>query len=527
MANDRPVCLLLCALGGEGGGVLSNWLIETARRAGYLAQKTSIPGVAQRTGATTYYVEIYPVPIEQLGGRKPVFSLYPVPGMVDALISSELLETARQVALGMADALNTVIVSSTSRSLTTNERIPMGDGRFDSTRLVEVLRANSRALHLVDMGGIARDTGTAVSAAMLGAVAASGLLPFALHDFEAAIAEGGKSARVNLEGFTRAYLEVAQARGATATAPPAHGFASQTSRRLPEAVRASFPAAAQDMLALGYARLLDYQDVAYADLYVRRMQRVLDGERASDPEAAHDYATTREMARWLALWMAFDDVIRVADLKLRGSRRLRVRKEVRAGEGDIVKIYDYFRPGVAELAGLLPAPLAHLVLRWDDARRQRGMTSASLPLVLATHTAMGTLILRALAALRRYRPRSHRYAREQALIEHWMQAVQTLQQQDWRCGYEMALCARLIKGYGATNEHGKGNLQHLLENFVQIANPAAPAFHAQAIARAREAALADDAGKTFDTVLQSYGAPARPRKAVPIRFVKRARAPTL
>ena len=91
----------------------------------------------------------------------------------------------------------------------------------------------------------------------------------------------------------------------------------------------------------------------------------------------------------------------------------------------------------------------------------------------------------------------------------------------------MALCARLIKGYGATNEHGKGNLQHLLEHFVQIANPAAPAFHAQAIARAREAALADDAGKTFDTVLQSYGAPARPRKAVPIRFVKRARAPTL
>ena len=49
----QPISILLCALGGEGGGVLADWLVDVARHAGYPAQATSIPGVAQRTGATT------------------------------------------------------------------------------------------------------------------------------------------------------------------------------------------------------------------------------------------------------------------------------------------------------------------------------------------------------------------------------------------------------------------------------------------------------------------------------------------
>jgi indolepyruvate ferredoxin oxidoreductase beta subunit len=52
--QSRPITVLICALGGEGGGVLAEWLVETATHSGYVAQSTSIPGVAQRTGATTY-----------------------------------------------------------------------------------------------------------------------------------------------------------------------------------------------------------------------------------------------------------------------------------------------------------------------------------------------------------------------------------------------------------------------------------------------------------------------------------------
>ena len=527
MSEQRPISLLLCALGGEGGGVLSDWLIATAHRAGYAAQKTSIPGVAQRTGATTYYVEVHPVPIAQLGGKRPVFSLYPVPGMIDALISSELLETARQTSMGMADAQHTIIVSSTARALTTAERIQMGDGRLDSAKLIDTLRANSRELHLLDMAGLAQEAGTVVSAVMLGALAGCGFLPFARADYEAVLFKGTTSNLANLEGFSRAFAETAKSsqlgalrmQSAPITTP-------QTASTLPEAVRFRFPAQVHAMLALGYARVLDYQDRAYADIYLQRLERVLEAERTTDPTAQQEFTTTREIARWLALWMAFDDVVRVADLKIRASRRLRVRSEVKANARDVVRVYDYLRPGVGELAGLLPETIAKYLLRHDAKRKQHGLASWSLPIVLATHTVTGALTLRLLASLRWLRPRGYRYASEQRLIERWLRAVRLLTLRDWQCGYEMALCGRLIKGYGATNERGKDNLSYLLSHFEQFTPQDAPLAHAPAIARAREAALADEAGKTLEGVLQSYGAPARPPKAAPIHFVKRARSPS-
>src|SRR5690606_30815322 len=80
---ERPLTILIAALGGEGGGVMADWLMEAATRCGYPAQATSIPGVAQRTGATTYYLEIFPATREALGGREPVFSLTASPGNVD------------------------------------------------------------------------------------------------------------------------------------------------------------------------------------------------------------------------------------------------------------------------------------------------------------------------------------------------------------------------------------------------------------------------------------------------------------
>src|SRR5262245_58209433 len=175
-ASTRPITLLLCALGGEGGGVLAQWLVDAALRAGHAAQSTSIPGVAQRTGATTYYLEFFPLPQSALGDRRPLFGLVPVPGALDALVCSELLEAARQVTLGMVAANRTLVIASTARTLTTAERMPLGDGRVDAASLVALLREYSREHHLLDLNAIAREAGTVVSAAMLGAIAASGLL---------------------------------------------------------------------------------------------------------------------------------------------------------------------------------------------------------------------------------------------------------------------------------------------------------------------------------------------------------------
>ena len=519
MRRQEPITLLICALGGEGGGVLTEWLVDTARRAGYAAQSTSIPGVAQRTGATTYYLEVFPVPLAQLGGQRPIFSLNPLPGRLDGLVSSELLETSRQIANGLVSAERTLVISASGRTLTTLERMQPGDGRRDSDELLALLREHSRAHHVLDMSGLARQSRTVVSAVMLGALAGSGLLPFQRADYEATVRAGGGPAEASLRGFALACDEVQRQRqqqglldawlpNAPATDPQAEADAEAIRRAAPPALQ-DFPTALHPLLTLGHARVCDYQSAAYGERYLQRLRGLLAAERAADPHARHSFAVTREAARWLALWMAFDDLIRVADLKSRASRWQRVRAEVQAGEDELLKVYEHFKPGVPEIAGLLPAPLAARLLAWDRRRAQPW----SLALKLGTHTVTGLLALRVMAKLTPLRVHGSRFASEQALIDQWLQGIHAGLQHSWANGHELAQCGRLIKGYGSTHERGQENLMHILRHLITA--PAAT------LSAARQAALKDEAGQALDATLQAHGAPARPLKEVPIRWMRR------
>ncbi len=485
--NAEPITVLVGALGGEGGGVLSEWLYELAVRAGHSAQATSVPGVAQRTGATTYYVEIAPRPEAALGGRRPVFSLNPVPGEIDLLVSSELLETLRQVGHGMCSAERTVVVSSTARALTVAEKMQLGDGRVDSAALVATLQRHCRSAELLDLAALARQAGTAISAVLFGAIAASGVLPFERALYEETIRAGGKGVDASLRGFALAFEAVARQRA---------------QRAVVEA--ALQPAAPPDFRALGRARVAAYQDEAYARLYDQRLARI---------DAVADAATARETARWLALWMAFDDVVRVAGAKVAASRLARVRREVGAQDDEIVRTYDHFKPGVPELAGLLPPALAARLQAWDRRRVARGREPWALPLRVGTHTVAGALALRLMASLKGLRRRGSRWAAEQALIERWLAAVEQGARRDAALGLELARCGRLIKGYGSTNERGRANLLHIVDHVA--------AQGAGAVAAARTAALADDAGRGLDRTLQQLGAPPRPVPEQTVRWYKR------
>ncbi len=519
IAAMKPVRILIAALGGQGGGVLAQWLVDAATRAGFAAQGTSIPGVAQRTGATTYYVEIFPVPVKELAGARPVLGLYPVPGAIDLVVASELLEAGRVLQAGMIGPHRTHVVTSTSRTLTTAEKLPLGDGRFPSERLLDVLRGNSRTFTAFDMDACAAGAGTVVSAVMLGAIAASGVLPFGSDVFEAVIRASGVGVDASLRGFAAGAAGAGAPAGADAAPLPV-----RTAPQGSASADAEFPEAAAPMVALGSERLREFQDERYAQLYRERVLRVLAAERMADPAGAHEYALTREAARFLALWMAFDDIVRVAGLKCRASRFERVRKEVNARPDDVVHIVDHFRPGVPEFAGMLPPRLARALLRWDAGRQVRGRAPWSFPLHLKTHSVAGMLALRVLAGLRVLRRHSARYVGEQRDIERWLGAIGTAAREDWQLAHEIALCGRLIKGYGETNLRGKGNLAHILEHVAAGAAPvAARAAH---VREAREAALADEAGKALDAALAKHGAPPRPVVAQPIRWMRRPGART-
>ncbi|MFO1191050.1 MAG: indolepyruvate oxidoreductase subunit beta family protein [Rhodoferax sp.] len=508
---DQAISLLVCALGGEGGGVLSEWVIQAARRAGFPAQASSIPGVAQRTGSTTYYLEVLPAPGSQLQGRRPVFSLQPVPGALDLLVSSELLETARQVLQGHVSADRTLVLSSSRRTYTTQERMQTGDGRRDPEALRALIAGASRAHRCFDMQALAEQAGTVVSAVMLGAIAGSGLLPMQVAHYEAAIGTG-RQAEASLRGF-RLGLAAARGEPLDAAPPVAATVSGAPADRQTDALSDRFAAMApmaRATVALGHARVCDYQDARYGQRFLERVQAIWE----RDPTAEH--ALTAAYARWLALWMAFDDVIRVAELKARASRWERLAQEVRLRDGEILHVWDHFRPGADEIAGLLPPVLARRVLDWDQRRQRAGLPGFSVPLKIGRHTLSGMLALRLLRSLKHLRPYGLRFAEEQAHIDTWTASVQAAAGRHPALALEFAACGRLVKGYGATRARSLATLTHLMAHFGPQPDPEAAA---SALAAAREAALRNEAD--LDQTLQQRGAPARPRQEQPIRWVGR------
>jgi indolepyruvate ferredoxin oxidoreductase beta subunit len=469
---ERPITVLIAALGGEGGGVMADWLMEAATACGYPAQATSIPGVAQRTGATTYYLEIFPLEKSKLNGREPVLSLTPSPGNVDVMVASELVEAGRAMLNGFVSPERTTLIASTHRIYATVEKMQMGDGRFDSERVVDAGKKLAKRAVLFDMRKLAQESGTVINAVLFGAMTGSGVLPLPRAACEAAIRGGGRGAEASLRGFAAGYDIAGGSR--EAPKPPAP---PQRATGLDE------------ILKLGKERLLDYQGEAYANLYDERMKPFLAG----DPKLA------AEVARHLALWMAYEDIIRVADLKTRASRFERVRKEVGAKEGEPVVVIDFLKPGVEEFASLLPGFLGAKLISW--AERRGKLDAYNVGMHIKTSGVLGYLLVRSLAWLRPWRPMSYRYGEEQRLIERWLGLVADAAKRDAALALEVAECARLIKGYGETHRRGKANFLAIVDALVENPATASPVEQAAAIHKAREAALADPEGKALGTSL--------------------------
>ena len=468
---SRSITVLVAALGGEGGGMLADWLVHAATACGFPVQATSIPGVAQRTGATTYYLEIFPARRELLGGREPVLSLTPSPGNVDLVVASELLEAGRAMQNGYVTPERTTLIASSHRIYSTAEKMQMADGRFASERVLEAARQLARHAVLFDMRRLAQESGTVINAVLFGALAGSGALPLPRPACEAAIRRSGKGAEASLRGFAAGFDIAAGGRKAPAEAP----------RALPPGTR--------EILELGAVRLRDYQGEAYARLYLERIATL--GE--ADP------GLIGETGRQLALWMSYEDIIRVADLKTRRSRFERVRREAGAKDGEPVVVVDYLKPGVEEVASLLPAALGRRLMAW--ALRKGKLDAYNVGMHVKTSGIGGYLLVRALAWLKPWRPRSLRYAEEQALIERWLAAVRDAAPRSTPLALEIVECAGLLKGYGETHRRGRGNFLAILDALVENPPTSDAAAQAAAIRKARAAALADPEQKALERAL--------------------------
>jgi indolepyruvate ferredoxin oxidoreductase beta subunit len=445
------VSVLIPAVGGQGGGVLSEWIVEAAIADGQVAHGTSIPGVAQRTGSTTYYVEVFPP-----GDREPTVSLYPVPGALDVLLAPELLEVGRMIELGFPSPARTTIITSTHRLYSIQEKLALGNAVYPTERLTDAARAFSRTLHAFDALALAREHRTEVNAILLGALAGSGVLPMPEDAYRRAIRDKGVQVDANLRGFELG-LELAQ-KGAMAAGPRNGKVASASSADDPRI--AALPETVRPIVRQALPRLVDYQDERYAERYLAVLRPFLDGDAEV---AAH-------VARYLALWMTYEDAIRVADLKTRAARFARIRDEART-PGAVVDVTDYLKPDLDEIYGILPYALVAPFARWAERRWPHGRPTMAQH--VRTTTVLGYLRVWLLGRLRRIRPISYRAHQEGERMARWLAVVRRCAGWDVELAREVAHAGQLVKGYGDVRRRMTAHLERLLASTLAAAEKAA------------------------------------------------------
>ena len=521
MIDTKPFTLLIAALGGEGGGVLADWIVECALAQRLPVQATSVPGVAQRTGSTSYYIEMMRTPAPD--GAQPVFALNPMPGGVDVVLASELAEAGRMIERGFVHPKRTTLIAASHRVYTTQEKMQMGDGRFDDDRIHAGARTLAARYLSLDMASIAAAHGTVISAVMFGALAGAAVLPWSREVCERVIREGGVGVQASLAGFGAAFDAVAASAARDALAGAGAGITSKTSPEVWAPLLATLPAPMRENAAHGVVRVLDYQDAAYGRLYVERLQRL--AAAAGDP-AAHSALgrALSEAARHLALWMSYEDVIRVADLKSRSSRIARIRNEARVREGEILEVVEYLKPGVDEVAAILPREIGARLREW--ATRRGKLDTLHRGMHLPSTRIHGYLMLRLLARLRPLRRRSLRFHEEQQAIGRWLTALERMLPISPAFAAALAEMPRVLKGYGDTHRRGRASFARIFETLVErvLQSASAPAGGAaQELHRAIEAALSEPEGRQLEKSLEQAGITPLPPAAKPIVWMKKPR----
>lgn len=459
---EKPLTVAILAMGGQGGGVLTDWIVAVAEANGWHAQSTSVPGVAQRTGATIYYIEMLP----PRGDTAPVLALMPTPGDVDVVIASELMEAGRSILRGLATPDRTVLITSTHRAYAISEKEKPGESIGDPRTVNAATGVAAKRVISFNMDEVALKNGTVVSSPILGALAGASVLPFSRESFEAVIRGGGKGVAASLKGFNAGFAlasanELPEARMAPdkelQTLPQSLGNAELDVllRRLD-----MLPEAVQAMALAGMKRVVDYQDIAYAGTYIDRLESLCAHDKAlGGSDRAFEFTETA--AKYLANAMTYDDLISVADLKTRSSRFARITMEMEAGENEPLYFTEFMHPRAAELVSILPTRLGQWastrpgVMRVIDRVFNRGRH-------VQTAKLSGFLQLYAISSLRRFRRSLLRHRNEIAHMDAWLSLALQHLPSNYGLARGILSSRRLIKGYSDTHARGLSKYDRVL-----------------------------------------------------------------
>ena len=479
-AKGELIKILIPAVGGQGGGVLTEWLVQAFTLEGFEVQGIGLPGLSQRGGSTVYYIEAHPK--SNPHKKQVIFSQYPVPGDVDVILAQEFLELGRVLEQGYGSE-KTTIISSTHRVFSTLEKMPLGSGIYSNENLIKLaINFSSRfigfnALELAKENGMDE---LAVNAILLGALAASDTLPISEASYLKAIEGVGVAVGSNLRAFRIGWEYVRSGKYKHTTGTDVQrrweDLVTERLEKLKPAKRERYreiishieehyPPRLREILAEATFRLIDYQDVWYAEKYLDYVQEI----HKIDRDKKKDFKLTEFFSKNLALMMSYEDGIRVAELKIKPQRFKRIKEEIRLRENQIFRVIDYLKPDAEEIYGLFPHFLVAPLVRIGNTRPIKRLLSKKM-LTLeqkpTTTSFTGFLRLWLLTKLKPLRPYSYRYHMEQKLIKKYRRKVEEFSRMDYELGCIVAKSGQIIKGYGKVRRRTVDAFNRFIDNIL-------------------------------------------------------------
>jgi indolepyruvate ferredoxin oxidoreductase beta subunit len=468
--------VLIGTVGGQGGGVLSDWLVRGLLNAGWQATSIGLLGLSQRAGTVTYYCEAMPQ-----RERRVVSSVFATPGDVDLILGQELLELGRLLYAGYAGP-DCVIVGNSYRYLSTVEKMPAENGIYDPLIIARAVETLAPGRHyLFDANRLVVEAGLSAlssNAMILGAAVASPAFDLEHQPFLDAIrgSAAHASASASVAAFELGYrgvkdgtlprmmVEGRQVRDWNELARQRMGrlaYAAQRERyqALLRQAQQRHSEAVLLVLAEALYRLIDYQDVRYAEDFLARL-----GERV-EADGGNERLCVA-YARNLAHWLTYEDAPRVAQLKTRAERFDRIARDFGV-RGRRFVVTDYLVPDMEQILGMLPAVLARALQRAGTAVWP-GFADASFPLRVRTSAPIGFALMKSVAALRHIRRASQRAREERAMIERWERAIDACRAGSAYLGYLAADAARVVKGYGRVRRRALDDLWAFLDEGLPL-----------------------------------------------------------
>ncbi|MDN3518734.1 indolepyruvate ferredoxin oxidoreductase family protein [Aquisalimonas lutea] len=269
-ALDRPYGMVITGVGGTGVVTVAALLGMAAHLDGRGVAVLDMTGLAQKYGAVTSHVRVGTSPEAVHGPKIPA-------GEADLLLGCDLVVASGQDSIARLSPERSAAVVNT-HGVMPAEFIRNPDMAFPQAEMLQRIRDNARDGACLALDAAALTEGlfgdsTAMNLFLLGAAYQQGLVPVSAEAIDQAIALNGTAVEANRQAFFW---------GRHAARNPER---VETLVRGDDTAEEGTPTDLAAWIERRRADLVAYQDEAYADRYMRLLERVRAAEQRAAPES--------------------------------------------------------------------------------------------------------------------------------------------------------------------------------------------------------------------------------------------------